>query len=318
MARFKTAKTVLFLVSFAVLCAAGLSNPARADCTGPPGVEGDMTYAANYKTMVFCDGTNWVSMRGGSVGGSGSNINPNPFDFTDVTNAAPHSEYTDTAVLTGFSGVQIAAARGAVIRNATISSIWGSTATITDGDTLEIRMNSGDTFSETVTADVTLGTMTVDWAITTVASGPSDCSSIGDVCNDGSVFVGDSNLYLATNISEFSDWSTETVDTGADSLTDGAANQQWIVDNETLSQYPLFELCENLFRHGHSDWYLPARDELAVLYNNKAVIGLGDEYLSSTEVDNYSVWAIDFESGSLSPYTEDKDDADDGVCVRRD
>jgi hypothetical protein len=34
-------------------------------CTGPAGDEGDMRYASNYKTMVFCNGDNWVSMAGG-------------------------------------------------------------------------------------------------------------------------------------------------------------------------------------------------------------------------------------------------------------
>jgi hypothetical protein len=46
--------------------------PAHADCTDPAGVEGDQTYNLTFKAMVFCDGTNWFSMKGGSGSGGGT------------------------------------------------------------------------------------------------------------------------------------------------------------------------------------------------------------------------------------------------------
>ena len=112
-------------------------------------------------------------------------------------------------------------------------------------------------------------------------------------------------------------WSTENVDTGADSNSDGAANQAWIVANETLSQYPAFELCENLNRHGHSDWYLPARNELNVLYTNRAAIGgfTTEWYWSSTEVSSLHAWPQRFSDGTQ--FNGNKTLNFDVRCVRR-
>jgi hypothetical protein len=41
-----------------------IAAPAYADCADPAGVEGDQTYNLTYKTMMFCDGTNWYTMKG--------------------------------------------------------------------------------------------------------------------------------------------------------------------------------------------------------------------------------------------------------------
>ena len=53
---------------------------------------------------------------------------------------------------------------------------------------------------------------------------------------------------------------------------------------------------------GYTDWYLPSKDELNKLYLNKVAIGGFSEYVyywSSTEYDNYNVWAHYFGIGML-------------------
>ena len=53
---------------------------------------------------------------------------------------------------------------------------------------------------------------------------------------------------------------------------------------------------------GYTDWYLPSKDELNILYINKVAIGGFSEYVyywSSTEYDNYNVWAHYFGIGML-------------------
>ena len=49
-------------------------------------------------------------------------------------------------------------------------------------------------------------------------------------------------------------------------------------------------VCSNLILNGHSDWYLPSRDELYTLYHNLKIAGLGnfdDElYWSSTQIED--------------------------------
>jgi len=113
-------------------------------------------------------------------------------------------------------------------------------------------------------------------------------------------------------------WSTEEVNTGADSASDGAANQQWIVNNKTLSDYPAFEVCENLNRHGHTDWYLPARHELHdVLYPNRSAIGgfFTGSYRTSTESNSAEAWLVRFDNGNEFDWSKGADS--DVRCVRR-
>lgn len=52
---------------------------AHAACSNPAGSAGATTYATNANMMVYCDGTNWVSMAGGvsvTVGGTTYNNTP--------------------------------------------------------------------------------------------------------------------------------------------------------------------------------------------------------------------------------------------------
>lgn len=101
--------------------------------------------------------------------------------------------------------------------------------------------------------------------------GPADCPNPGDVCLDGSLFVGrhqtlpNYNVFVTDSSPSGGAWSTELIDTGADSSTDGKANQDWIITNTSIINYPAFETCENLSDHGKTDWYLPATWELRLL-----------------------------------------------------
>ena len=149
---------------------------------------------------------------------------------------------------------------------------------------------------------------------------PTGCPNIGDVCGDGSIFAGDTNMYVTdVNQSTSIRWSNETVtNSGAHSASDGAANQAWIVANRTLSQYPAFQLCENLNRHSHSDWYLPARNELNVLRTNRSAIGsfTTSWYWSSTEDGSTNAWLQRFSDGNQG--YSNKAVNFDVRCVRRD
>ncbi len=148
------------------------------------------------------------------------------------------------------------------------------------------------------------------------------CSVAGEVCLDGSVFAGEINgapLYVTdANQSTNIQWktSTGTDDINPDSNTDGQANH----DNRsgTLSDFPAFELCENLDRHGHTDWYLPAQDELNLVFTNRAVIGgfttMG--YFSSTEVTTTYARDQNFSNGTLR--LSNKAFYGDVRCVRKD
>jgi hypothetical protein len=60
------------------------------------------------------------------------------------------------------------------------------------------------------------------------------------------------------------------------------------------------KICYDLVLNGYSDWYLPSKDELNILYLNRDIIGgfTGESYLSSSKSDNsVYVWDQNFLSG---------------------
>ena len=139
--------------------------------------------------------------------------------------------------------------------------------------------------------------------------GPCEGSpSPGTLCDDGSIYAGttvggakmyvpdeDQGIWIAWKTSYGDD------DIEPDSETDGQANH----DNRSgnLSNFPAFEACETLDRHDHQDWYLPAKDELRVLYQNQDDIDASaaenfreNFYWSSTEINPGGAWAKYFSS----------------------
>jgi len=58
----------------------------------------------------------------------------------------------------------------------------------------------------------------------------------------------------------------------AQTLADGKSVMDYIVNNETLSDFPAFEWIQttlnNANYNGYSDWYLPARDEIELIYRH--------------------------------------------------
>ena len=139
------------------------------------------------------------------------------------------------------------------------------------------------------------------------APGP-DCPNIGDQCQDGTISAGDfmgQKRYITPTNTDHTYWKTSNGvdDIAIDSDTDGRANSDQ-VPNSTV--FPAFKNCKDLSFGGHTDWYLPAQDELSHLYTNKVVLEagpmadfpLGNSYCSSTEANASFSWKIWLEDGS--------------------
>jgi hypothetical protein len=77
----------------------------------------------------------------------------------------------------------------------------------------------------------------------------------------------------------------------------GQANSTAIV-NGCPSAGIAARLCDQLALNGFSDWFLPSKDELNLMYQNLHVQGLGDFsnflYWSSSQVDENNVWSQNF------------------------
>jgi hypothetical protein len=104
--------------------------------------------------------------------------------------------------------------------------------------------------------------------------------------------------------------STGYVFTAQSSATTGETNTSNLITIDSDSgaggtqPHQAAQHCADLNAHGNTDWYLPAKNELNVLYTNKAVIGGFNTsyptgwYWSSSEFASGLAWYQRFDSGS--------------------
>ena len=92
-------------------------------------------------------------------------------------------------------------------------------------------------------------------------------------------------------------WKTDSgsYTPGTSSTVDGYTNSY----NMNNTDHPAAYFCCNLTINGYSDWYLPAKDELDMLYQNQDVLGgfYSTAYWSSTEHSEGKAWMQNFGSG---------------------
>ena len=72
------------------------------------------------------------------------------------------------------------------------------------------------------------------------------------------------------------------------------------------------QLCNDLIVEGYSDWFLPSKDELNLMYTNLKVYGVGvfvdGNYWSSSEGGEIHAWVQYFYNGDQAYSTESYDD----------
>lgn len=96
-------------------------------------------------------------------------------------------------------------------------------------------------------------------------------------------------------------WYNETyITTGATAtaIGTGSTNTKLIVSKQGPGNYAA-RLCADLVIGGYSDWFLPSKDELDKLYDNKSAIGnmATQRYWSSSEADKNNAWPQNFANG---------------------
>lgn len=100
-------------------------------------------------------------------------------------------------------------------------------------------------------------------------------------------------------------WAGEWIATGASSATNGDGNTTNLAARGTGYQAAYY--CENLTALGYSDWYLPARNELATIITNKNEIGGFDStgvYWSSTDLSTTNAYTIAIVDGLAAGYNK--------------
>jgi len=131
--------------------------------------------------------------------------------------------------------------------------------------------------------------------------------AIGDTYEGGIIFYLDANgehgLVAAPNEQFNGDgisWSTTNTTTGAtgDGVGAGEENTNTIVRELSWGGQAAY-LCSSLTLGGYSDWYLPSKYELNLMYTNLAQQGFGNfdnrtAYWSSTEESSTEAWLVGF------------------------
>ncbi len=149
-------------------------------------VTSSASYSTAFNLVVNVGGVSdtWTVTTGANL-----DTTPNAFTFTDVTDSATSTVTPSNIVqISGINtSTPVSATGSAQIRvctNATCSTnpawITGTTGTnITNNQYLQVRMTSSASNSTAVTTDVTVGTVTDNWSITTIA--PDLCPSQGGI-----------------------------------------------------------------------------------------------------------------------------------------
>lgn len=145
---------------------------------------------------------------------------------------------------------------------------------------------------------------------------PKPAFKIGQPYGGGIVFyVDDSGQHgLVTSTSNqssstpwFNGSFVETAATGTKTGT-GSKNTEAIIKAQGVGTYAA-SICDKLELNGYNDWFLPSKEELNLLYFQKAAGLVGDFandfYWSSTENSYNGAWSQSFSNGSNSSANKD-------------
>lgn len=260
-----------------------------------------------------------------------SDTTPDAFSFTDVSGATLSVRITsNTITISGINAPTSVSVSGDGSPQVSINGgAWVTSGTITNGQSLAVRLTSANANNTMRLATVTVGGVTDNWEVTTAAGDPCTTGPIGTVCTaDGAIYIGTStgNRIYAAPADEAGEiiWSTEAIETGADDSWDGQENSNnATIVSKGASKYPAIFACRNKGPAG--TWYLPARRELELIWTNRAAINLpakgfktsfSSSYWSSTEGARDQE-ALQRSMNSGAEYIRDKDKDADVRCVRR-
>ena len=300
-------------------------------------VTGGLRWSSASNTIEMCDGTSWQKIAASTC----DNVPAGPV-FADQTNLATSNLTNSNIVLvTGMDAacnatVGISGTGGSpqyrVCSDATCSSVditWttSNNSVAMQGKYIQLRATSSASVATAFTITASIGPVSSNWVMST---GMSGCTPEGTVCSDGTVYAGLSGastpMYV-TRCDAGQSWSgsactgtrltfcwnncnTTGYVTTSTANTDGQTYTTTLITTDSDSvvggtqQHIAAQYCADLSQDGHSDWYLPAQNELLTLYNNKTAIGnfvtSGSSYWSSSEGSNTGAWNRRFSDGNQS------------------
>ena len=275
--------------------------------------QGAIRYNTGSAAMEFCNGSTWVLM--GSI--PCDDLTPDAFAFPPTLNTALSDLVeSDIVQITGFNcGITVTVSGPGspalrICSNSDCSTIvqdWTTNSTVLNEDQyLQLRQTTSHQGGDTRYATALVGSVATAWAATPEGDCTVDSPAIGTVCADGTVYAGLSGTGLpmyttrcdlgqtwdgvtCTGSATTTSWnngSTDWFTVPGMSTSDGKSNTNTLVAQEDVgAPYNAATACHNSDAHGKNDWYLPARSELAHLYNHRVQVGgfSSSSYWTSTQ-----------------------------------
>ena len=256
-----------------VMCLLSFGAPAaRAACVNPQGEAGDQVFNGTYKTMQFCDGSLWWSMKGGAGGNNfisfdecqpGETIifnstsgraecpfdhTPDAFSLTDQT-GVERSTLTESDIIqiTNMDdGVAISISGDGspgyrICADATCSDAPDYTATagtINNGNYLQLRLTSSDQYETALAATITIGDAGNQWTVTTRPNITENCKAWLDagMTADGVYLIDPDGP--GTGVDPFNVYCDMTTDGGGWTLISTGVVPQFCAANGTVCSEP--------------------------------------------------------------------------------
>ena len=208
--------------------------------------------------------------------------------------------------------------------------VGNDTTACAAGNEGNIRYNTATNELEFCNGSAWQETATTSALSIPVCTGVTDHDDVGGTCSDGSIYAG--LHYDPGNGGYFALYATDadqTTGSGVQWKTSSGINDL-NPENEFYGQtnfdgllsattnFPAFETCSNLSRHGHTDWYLPSTFEVDVLFENQNLLtGFGEpRYWASNQTGVAGGARPNFATGSYESNT--KTLSNHVHCVRRD
>jgi Protein of unknown function (DUF1566) len=283
--------------------------------------------------MQYWNGTNWVMIPVGQPGQflqlSASNIPAWSGAVYPVISSVTVSSITSNKAI---SGGNISSDGGSAVTARGVC--WSTKTNPTIADNKTINGAGTGTFVSSInglTLGVTyylrsyatnnLGTSYSDQITFTASTIPS----VGDYYQGGIVayilqpgdpgyIAGETHGIIAapTDQSTSIQWyngSNNLIGGTATTIGTGNANTSMITSNQGTGSYAA-KLCSDLILNGYGGWYLPSKDELNILYQNRAAIGSFSlqYYWSSSEDDASHSWGQFFNGGSVGSQVKSAND----------
>jgi len=128
--------------------------------------------------------------------------------------------------------------------------------------------------------------------------------TVGDPCQGGIIaYITSDRILIAASSDQGSSvvWASSASATGATAtaIGSGEANTRTIYNALGTGSSYAARLCNELVLNGYSDWFLPSKDELSLLYQHRRLIGGFAEspYWSSSPFNPFYAWLQYFRNG---------------------